>query len=382
MENRIKVAQYFWGSLDAGGAETFIVNLFQKIDKNKFNFEFIIYEDKEYFYTNKIKSLKGIIRPLCSKDPLKDWLPVRLVKRWYKLYQLLKREEYQVFHCNCDFSFKFVEMYLAKKAGVPIRICHSHNSGLESTTIKNRIKIKVHQKFIPLLNKFTTHRLACSQEAGEWLFGDKSNDILIIHNAIDAEKYAYTEEKHIVEKKTLGMENNIIIGHIGRFFPVKNHDFLIDIFYEIYKKRKFARLVLVGEGEEKRKIQNKVKKLGLESAVLFTGVTHNIAQLLLAMDVFVMPSFFEGLPVAAVEAQASGLPCVFSENISRMVAISNHVEFLSLERPAEEWADLVLNISKLKRENTYDLMCERGFDISVCARQMEKIYGSNFYKFV
>ena len=377
MGNEIKVAQYFWGSLDAGGAETFIVNLFQRIDKNKFDFEFIVYEDKEYFYTNKIKSSNGTIHSLCSKDPLKDWLPVRLVKRWYKLYQLLKREEYQVFHCNCDFSFKFVEMYLAKKAGVPIRICHSHNSGLESTTIKKRIKIRLHQKFIPLLNKFTTHRLACSQEAGEWLFGSKRNDILIIHNAIDTEKYIYTEEKHLTEKKMLGMENDLIIGHIGRFFPVKNHDFLIDIFYEIYKKRNCAKLILVGEGEEKRKIQNKVNKLGLESAVLFVGVTHNIVQLLLAMDVFVMPSFFEGLPVAAVEAQASGLPCVFSENISRMIAISNHVKFVSLEKTAEEWADIILDSSELKRENTYKVMCENGYDISVCAKQMEKIYGSN-----
>ncbi len=373
---KIKVAQYFWGSLDAGGAETFIVNLYEKMDREKTAFDFIVYENKEYFYTDKIQAMGGKILPLFSGNPLEERLIVRLFRRWRSLYRVLKVGGYRAFHCNCDFSFKFVEMFIAKKAGVPVRVCHSHNSRLEGVTWKDRVKLFLHRLCIPLLNRYTTCRLACSEEAGKWLFGSGKKDVTIVRNAIDTSKYYYSGKQRADARRRLGFKEKLIVGHIGRFFAVKNHEFLLRIFDEIRKEEPDSKLVLIGEGELKSKIQNQARNAKMEEQVFFAGVTHGVPDFLAAMDVFVMPSLFEGLPVAGVEAQAAGLPCVFSENISREVKIAEDVAFVSLERTAKEWADVALRMAKRERKDTRRALRDRGFDMEECAKKLERLYRS------
>ena len=220
---------------------------------------------------------------------------------------------------------------------------------------------------------YATELFACSKLAGDWMFLGEYFDIL--YNAIDIKEYKYSPVIANKLRQEFHLENCIVVGHVGRFNPQKNHSFLIDIFSECVQRNSNTKLLLVGDGEGRQKIQDKVRDLGIQDKVIFTGIRSDVNELLQAMDVFVFPSLYEGLPVTMVEAQAAGLPCVISDHISKeCIVTSGLVTGKSLNESPERWAECVLQQSYRNRESHIEEIRTAGYDISTAAKQLESFY--------
>ena len=218
---------------------------------------------------------------------------------------------------------------------------------------------------------------ANSKYAAEWLYGKKDLDkCKIIYNALDLNIYHYDENLRTKKRQELGIENNFVVGHIGRYEYQKNHEFLIDVFNEIRKKEPTSKLILVGYGSLKEHIFQKIEDLGLKDYVIDCGATENIAELYNAMDCFVLPSFYEGLPVVGIEAQATDLPCVFSSEITKETKILDCVEFIDLSNGAEAWADTIIAYKDMVREDVSEQVTKYGYNIIYEADNLEKFYSN------
>ena len=222
------------------------------------------------------------------------------------------------------------------------------------------------------ISKYATHLFACGKEAGEWMFCGANFEIL--NNAIDASRYIYNEETRALMHSQLGIEKDeLVIGHVGRFCYPKNHSFLVDIFDEVSKKIP-CKLLLVGDGELRHEIEEKVKEKKLDDSVIFSGIRSDVADLMQAMDVFVFPSNYEGLPVTMVEAQAAGLPCLISDKVPIECKKTDLVQQMPLACSSEVWAKKVLELSSILRRNTYEEIKKVDFDIQENAAKLQEFY--------
>ncbi|RHR28691.1 glycosyltransferase family 1 protein [Clostridium sp. AF19-22AC] len=255
--------------------------------------------------------------------------PIKYVN---SLISILNKVKYDILHVHGCSATMAVEMIAAYFSGVTVRIAHSHNTKCDHVTADKILR--------PAFNAFYTHGFACGQEAGEWLFGDKKFHIIL--NGIDVDKFRFNEKVRSLMQKNNALEEKLIIGHVGRFSEQKNHRKLIDIFTEIAKIRRNAKLVLIGDGELRTEIEAIATKRQLD--VLFVGLSDEVEKWLQAFDVVVFPSLFEGLPLGLVEAQAACLPCLLSDTISPMTRITDLVEFESLDSSDGKWAQKVLQM--------------------------------------
>lgn len=257
----------------------------------------------------------------------------------------------------------------AAKHGIKNRIIHYHTSSYGENILKrwrNRILFATSVKY-------ATHFFACSQMAAS--MNQVADNITIVKNAIDCKKFGFNEEDRTHLRMQFGLGDKFIIGHIGRFSVEKNQSFLIEIFEKVHRLNKNYVLLIVGEGPLDKELINLVKKKQLTDSVIFTGRRDDVPALLSAMDIFLLPSFFEGMPVCALEAQASGLPCILSDSITQEVKVLDTMEFLSLSKPKEYWAEKILEIKKSdNREDGVKKVEEAGFDIQNVSLQLEKIY--------
>lgn len=256
-----------------GGLETMLMNYYRHIDRSKVQFDFLVHREFEADYDEEIKSLGGRIYHVSRLVPWSRKYKAEL-RRFFRTHS-----EYKIVHVHQD-CLSSVALQCAKECGIPVRIAHSHNSNQD----KN-IKYLFKRYYMRKIPETATELFACGKAAGDWMFGGKTYRLL--PNAIAAEKYIYEEEKAKKIKKELGLEKNIVIGHIGRFNPQKNHKFLIDIFEKCFEKNQKVRLMLIGDGEGRKEIENKVKERGLQDNVIFMGVRRDVPELLQAMDVFV-----------------------------------------------------------------------------------------------
>ena len=282
----------------------------------------------------------------------------------------LHDHQYKIVHCHmnqwCGFLLKG-----AKEAGVPIRIAHSRNAFKALNTknvIKNIVKLNV--------NRYATHRFAVSRKAGIWLFGQKADKNGLVHvwpNAIDSARYRYNSDVRAEIRQALNLGDNYTIMHVGTHKRQKNHKFLLAVFAAIKRNDPTARLVLVGGGKWDG-VENQIKRIGLEDSVTLTGPRRDVHCLLQAADVFVFPSFYEGLPGAVLEAQAAGLPCIISDSITDEVCITPLVEQIPLSYTAEQWAEKVLNCKNEIREDTSNYFLSTGFDINGLADRLTEFY--------
>lgn len=218
---------------------------------------------------------------------------------------------------------------------------------------------------------------ACSKEAGVWLFGKKilkSENYFILKNAVDSEKFDFSNETRIEYRKKLSLLDNFVIGHVGRFHPQKNHEFLIEVFYEAYKLNPSTRLMLVGDGPLKEYIKDKADKLGVLDKILFIGSTPHVAELMQAMDAFVFPSLYEGLGIVIIEAQATGLMCIAADTIPSDTDISGKIRFLPLNNSSSHWAKQVIDSPTYKRENLRKEIIKSGYDIKQTSMWLQKFY--------
>ena len=320
----IVVAQIM-GKWVGGGVEAVIMNYYRHIDRTKVQFDFICDEDSTNIPYDEIKKLGGnvIVCPPYQK----------IFKYMRFLKKLFREKKYRIVHSNIN-TLSVFPLKAAKKAGVKVRIAHSHSTSNPKEWKKNLIKNILR----PFSRKYATDYFACGELAGRYLFGDNAYDggkVTIIHNAIDVDEFDFDPAARKKLRREIGLsDNDFVIGHIGRFVEQKNHRYLIDVFAEIKKKKTNAKLVLVGQGPLKNYIKEKTKKLGLEKEVFFLGQRNDTNKLYSIFDVFCLPSLYEGLPVVGVEAQINGLPCVFSNTITKEVIISKNVNYLDVSEEA------------------------------------------------
>ena len=293
----------------------------------------------------------------------------------YRLYKFLRKNEYDIIHINSGaFFFTFQVAIIAKITKIRKIIVHSHNT--PNISIVKRVLIKI---LNPLYCKMIDFKLTCSSQAAKSLF-TKTNDVILIRNGIDVEKFKFNGVLRKQYRKELMLENKIVYGHVGRFAKQKNHEFLIDVFYEIQKNQDVV-LLLVGSGELEEKIKEKVDKLNIKDKVIFLGNRDDVSNILNSMDIFLFPSLYEGLPISLIEAQTNGLPVVVSEGVSDEANISN--DFMKINSSnVEEWAKQVLDIeiTEEKRMNAYKNTLEKGYDIDFTTKQLENIYKKLIYK--
>lgn len=356
-------------SHNPGGVESFVMNYYREMVKDEIQFDFICMYDS-LAYEEEIKSLGGTVfyLPNIKKHP------IRFRK---ELMKILKQGNYHAVHVNMLSAANVVPLVIAKRAGMKKIIAHSHNSS--SPGILRNI---LHCLNKPRIARYATDFFACSQVAGKWLFSKKimeSENYHMIHNALHVERFFYQEEIRKSIRQELQIEEKFVIGHVGRFEEQKNHTFLIDVFYEITKECQDAVLLLVGDGELKEQILSKVKAYGIENQVQFLGVRKDLPRIWNAMDVFVFPSLFEGLPLVALEAQAAGVNSVMADTISDEVKITDHVEFLSLESETVFWKEHILSYRKTARDSKQNSRImqqfqKAGYDITSAAKKLEGYY--------
>lgn len=267
-------------------------------------------------------------------------------------------------HSHID-SMSYLPLLAGKKAGIPVRIAHSHNTSLDKD-----FKYLLKQYFRFRVRGVVTHRFACGQEAGRFLFGRK--DFLVIPNAVDARRFSYDAGVRAAKRQALELDGKFVVGHVGRLSYQKNHKFLIPIFAQVAKQEPNALLLLIGVGEKEAEIREQVCQLGLENAVRFLGSRSDVNELYQAMDVFVMPSLFEGIPVVGIEAQFAGLPCIFSDKVPQEVMFTDNCQSLSLQASAGEWAQQLL--ATRDRQRGTEQIINAGYDIKNAHSLLEQQY--------
>lgn len=361
----IRVASVI-GRYIGGGVEAVTINYYRNIDKSKVQLDFICDEDSTNIPYEEIEEMGGkiIIIPSYSK-------PFKYHK---ELKRVLKEGNYKIVHSNIN-TLSVFSLFAAKCAGVPVRIAHSHSTTNKKEKKKNLMK----QVLRPFSKVFATDYMCCSELAGRWLFGDKEYDkgnVYLLNNAIDLDKFKYNETLRKKKRKELGIKDDtLVIGHIGRFVAQKNHDFLIDIFNEIHKKNNNSVLLLAGQGPLMDDVKDKVKELNLEDSVKFLGQRNDANELYQAFDVFLLPSLYEGLPVVGVEAQASGLLCYLSDDMTKETKVLDITKFMSLNNTPKEWANNILDdVKKYKRIDTSKEMTAKNFNIKEEAKKLEEYY--------
>jgi glycosyltransferase involved in cell wall biosynthesis len=359
----IRVLQVL-ASLDRGGAESMIMNIYRNIDRNKIQFDFVVNErETEYAYEVEIRELGGRIYHMPSYK-IANYFTYK--RAWKRL--LCEHPEWSIVHGHHT-SPAFIYLTVANSLN-RVTIAHSHTAGGERS-LKSRTKVLTRYP----LRYIADHLFACSSSAAKWMFGMHSASASIVNNSIDTHKFVFNEvvRKDIREK--FKIDNQFVIGHVGSFQTPKNHNFLIDIFKAIHERNIKTVLILVGDGDLRQSIERKVAQLGLSDSVIFTGIRSDIPNLLQAFDVFLFPSLYEGLPVTLIEAQAAGLKIIASDSITDEVKLTDLIEIVSLKQSGEYWAEKVLQYANgYKRRNTSKEICRAGYDAQENTKLLERFY--------
>lgn len=345
----------------SAGIETFIMNVYRHIDREKVQFDFLVHYPIPQFFDEEIKQLGGRIYYLSIR---KD---NNFIKYFKDLNQFFKEhKEYHVIHGHMDFYGVFY-LFFAWKNGVKIRIIHSHNANV-TRSIKGMLTF-----FLDIPLKYMTkYRFACSQKAGKFLYKNKS--FTVLNNAIDVDKFSFNEEKRNQLREKYQAKDKIIYLSIGRFEKQKNHIFMLKIFEEILKIQPQAQLWLIGKGTLEKKVQEEIIKRHLQEHVKILGIQKDIQGFLSAGDVFLMPSLYEGLPVSGVEAQANGIQCYFSENITDEINITDAAHFISLKKSPSEWAKIITSNSISHLSNQKEKITQMGFNMIQQASEIQNMY--------
>lgn len=351
--------------MNRGGAETLIMNLYRNIDRSKVQFDFLTC--KEGVFDNEIVKMGGKVHRIPYISDVGHFKYVKELNNFF-----ITNYQYKIVHSHMD---KMTGLVLreAKKAGIPIRISHSHN-----TSSEGGIASKVYKWYAGnFILRNTTNFFACSNYAAKWLFKKKSHSTKILKNGIECDKFVFSQRVREEVRRELKLDTNtFVLGHVGRFAHQKNHGFLIETFAEFHKINQDSVLILVGDGPLRLDIKKQVENLNLQDKVKFVGIRSDIQRLLQSFDVFVFPSLHEGLPVSLIEAQGSGLPCIISDNISQEVDIgSNLIEFIALSDKGL-WIEKIKGISAkhVGRKNITSTLAKQGYDIRETAANIEHFY--------
>lgn len=351
-------------SLNAGGAETFLMKISRSIPAEQYQFDFVVSKDGGV-YSQEILNRGGKIYEVPPRR--KDFW-----KAFWSIRSIVKNNKYEYVLKLGDAPIVGLDLLAAKMGGAKCLAFRSCNA-LTGLSIKGKIADFVMR---PVLNKIANVKLAPSVLAAEYTFGKRqSTNVHILHNGVDLRIYHFDYEGRSKIREEFAIKDKLVVGHIGRFNKQKNHEYLLKVFYEIRKQCPDAVLMLVGIGELEEPVRKRIKELELEPYVVFTGLRFDIPQLLSAMDVFVFPSFHEGLPNTVIEAQSTGLPCVISDAITKEVNITGLINYMPLDIAPIEWAKTALEVSDALRRDAAEEFRENGFDIESVSREFLTILG-------
>lgn len=280
------------------------------------------------------------------KHPLRQFRQVRY---------LIRKEGYEIVYLNVSTSMDMIAAFAARSCGVPRRILHSHSGGNDCESVIKRMIFDILQKMCrPVFYRAGNEYCGCSKKAGYWMFPKKiveSNRFQVIYNAVNRDRFAYLPSVRSKVRRELELEGRFVIGTVGNLTYVKNHGFLLQVFSELKKRERDAVLLLVGDGIRRKMTEDQAEALGLAGSVRFLGRRSDVDRLMQAMDVFVLPSWFEGLPTVGIEAQCTGLPCVISDTVTEETRITDRCCFVSLKKSAEYWAEKILEMKELDRSS-------------------------------
>lgn len=330
------------GSLNIGGTETVALNIARHLKSKGIDCDFLVFHKTDSFYEKEALAMGCKVWVINS--PSKSYF-----NYFRSLIKIFKRERYDIVHSHITLNTGIV-LLAAKLCNVQIRISHAHftNNGLVETPI-----YKIYKTVMRVLIAMNaTERVACGEEAGVFLYGKKTKKISVLNNAIDINKFKFDQTKRMNIRKEFNFGEDILIGHVGRLSPVKNHFFMLEVLRELIAKKFECKLLFVGDGEIKEELIAKINTMNLQDKVFLTGNRSDVDAILSALDIFIFPSFNEGLPLTLVEAQVSNLPCLVSDTITKEVWINKNMWYLSLEEGPTEWANKVIDSYINKRDNS------------------------------
>jgi len=349
--------------MDRAGLETMLMNYYRSIDRSQIQFDFLTHRHTEGAYEQEIISMGGRVYHAPRLYPQNYIAYFKYMDQFFK-----EHTEYQIVHSHID-TMSIFPLYAAKRRNVSIRISHSHSSKLDKDA---KIAIKYLAKLA--LTKVANVYCACGERAGKFMYGNRT--FRVIKNAVDLEKFKFNSELRMKTKEMLGIGNAFVIGHVGRYCYIKNQAFLMEVFYEVRKTITNVKLLLIGKGEDEAMLRIKAEELGCKDDVLFLIDRSDVDELYQAMDVFVMPSLFEGLPVVGIEAQANGLQCIVSNQISKEILLTNSIQMLSLSDTKEQWAETIIRIPRTRSNSCMEMLRKTGYDVHYEVDRMMEWYQS------
>ena len=357
-------------NMDRCGMQSMIMNYYRHIDRNLFQFDFLCHYEKGD-YEEEIIALGGRIFRIANPDLLHPWRYSRDLKKFYRSHP-----EFTIVHSHLDKRSGII-LREAQVCGVPIRIAHSHSTKNPPGILKNLYKTYASI----FLERVSNRKVACCRESGIWLFGSacvEHDQVRLIPNAIDTERFAFNTETRKLMRNRLGIpDETLVMVHVGSFTYPKNHQFIIEMAESLIKKGEKILFILIGEGPLRNDIVSSISEKKLSSLFLCTGIREDIADILQASDLFVMPSHYEGFPLTMVEAQASGLPCLVSDRITRKADLTGLVEYLSIDQGVELWVDRIGTSLQRTRRSESERIREAGFSITHAAGMLEELYRGN-----
>lgn len=356
------------GTTNLGGAESRVMELYRALDRDKVQFDFLVHTQKEGQYSEEIRRLGGRIYSV-PRFRLLNFLSYKKALRKF----FLEHHEFAAVQGHMT-STASIYLPIAKQAGIPVTIAHARSAGVD-----RGVKGLVTRIIRRPLRYRADYCFTCSGEAAKAVFGRKwvgQGKVRTIPDAIDSKRFVYNPAVRAEVRAELGITDRFVIGHVGRFSFMKNHAYLVDVFAQLCKLRDDAVLILIGRGELEEEIRKKVSGLGLADRVLFLGSRFDVEKYYQAFDYFVFPSIFEGLPGSVTEAQASGLNCLVSDQITREAAITDLVSYRSIREPAINWAEEIMQSAQAvpKRKDMRMAIAAKGFDVHEQAVRMEQFY--------
>ena len=370
MSKPLRVLYVYGGTMKRGGMEAYMMNYYRHVDRSKLQIDFLIHGFDKGVYDDEIIELGGKLYHIPSRR--ENYF--RSINEMRKVF-LSKKDDYRIVHSHMDAANMYA-LREAKRCNIPIRVSHSHNT---QYLTKNKLLIWNLNRCRANIHKYATHFYACSQAAGDWLYKSTKavpDNIEIIHNAIDYSLYSFNPDTRKSYRTLMNVENDFVVGHVGRLDYQKNQLFLVEIFSAIKALVENAKLIVVGTGSLREKLEEKINALGLKDSVLLLGSRDDIPQLLNSFDAFLLPSLFEGLPVSLIEAQANGLRCFTSDRVTKESNILNYVDFIPLEEDVNFWAKRI--VEKCKKDNDREIskskFVESGYDIISEAEKLQNAY--------
>lgn len=367
MEKPVKVLYVNGGIMNLGGIESFMMNYFRHIAKEKVHIDFLVHGYKKGAYDDEIIAEGSKIYHV----PTKSRHPIQYQRELRKVFESGK---YKIVHSHLDAMSGWV-VKTAAQCGVPIRIAHSHNT---DHLTQNKAKRIVNDMAMNDIHKYATERFACSEAAGKWLFGN--DEFKVIKNAIEIDKFIFNPSIRSKIRSELNLNNDdLVLGHVGRFEYQKNHEFLLDVFANIYARDSHYKLIMVGNGSLKEQMQQKAKELQIDKAIRFVDACANVNEYYNAFDLFVFPSHFEGLGIVLFEAQVNGLHCIASNVIPHEVNATGNIIYCPISSTGiAMWCDTIMGQNGSRDMDTTRKVAEAGYSIIEEAKKLEDFYGEKF----